>query len=93
MPLVGSGQLGPGQVAYYNIVLRANVTYRVYVRPNRSGVDFDLRIYDENGNLVQWDEDPASDAECFITPRWTGPFRVEVIAAFGGSGYGIIVEP
>jgi hypothetical protein len=91
--LIGSGRLGDGEVERYSVVLRANVTYRIYVRPDRSGVDFDLKIYDENGNLIEWDEDPASHAICLITPRWTGEFTVAVISAAGTSSYSIFIDP
>jgi hypothetical protein len=92
MSLIGSGWLSAGQTAEYDVTLSANVTYTVYVRPDRSGVDFDLRIYDENGNLVQWDESPASDAVCYVTPRWNGQFRIFVSCAAGASNYGILVD-
>jgi len=92
MSLVGSGWLSAGQSAQYDVILSANTTYTVYVRPDRSGVDFDLRIYDENGNLVQWDESPASDALCYVTPRWKGQFRIFVMCASGASNYGIVVD-
>lgn len=93
MSLVGTGSLIAGQTEQYNVMLAANVTYTVYVRPERSSADFDLRIYDENGNLVQWDERPASDAVCYVTPRWRGLFRIIVSCAAGGSSYGVIVDP
>jgi hypothetical protein len=93
MALVGSGELITGQVARYNVIFRAGVTYRIYVRPSRSGVDFDLQIYDENGNLVEWDVDPDSDALCLLTPVWTGPFQIVVICARGSSAYTVLVEP
>jgi len=86
MSLIGSGWLSTGQSTEYDVILSANRTYTVYVRPERSGVDFDLRIYDENGNLVQW------DAICYITPRWRGKFRIFVMCAAGASNYGILVD-
>jgi hypothetical protein len=92
MSLIGSGRLSAGQSHYYDVVLSAYVTYAVYVRPHRSGTDFDLRIYDENGNLVHWDESPDSDALCLVTPRWTGLFRIMVICAAGASTYNVLVE-
>src|SRR5574342_516801 len=93
MPMVGTGRLSAGQAEQYNVVLRGNVTYRVYVRPDRSAVDFDLQVYDENANLVEWDEDPASEAFCIITPKWTGPFKIVVICAAGESGYTVLIDP
>ena len=92
MALVGSGVLGPGQAEYFDVVLQSGVTYRVYVAPVEQGVDFDLYVYDENGNLVQQDASAASDALCFVTPRWTGPFRLMVKSARGLSLYQIRIE-
>jgi hypothetical protein len=92
MALVGSGVLGPGQAEYFDVALRGGVSYRVYVAPVEPGVDFDLYVYDENGNLVEQDTRTASDALCYINPRWTGPFRLKVKSARGLSGYRIRVE-
>ena len=92
MALVGSGVLGPGGAEYFNVVLSSGVTYRIYVAPVDPSVDFDLYVYDESGNLVAQDTSTASDATCFITPRWTGPFRLMVKAARGLSTYHIRVE-
>lgn len=54
-------------------------------------VDFDLHVFDENGNLITEDISTAPNAYCAITPRWTGPFRLVVDAARGMSGYRIVV--
>jgi hypothetical protein len=92
MPLVGSGVLGPGGAEYFDVVLHGGHTYAVYVEPTDPRVDFDLHIYDENGNLITQDVTPAADAYCKVTPRWTGPFRLIVDSRFGAAGYRIIVH-
>jgi hypothetical protein len=92
MGLVGSGVLGPGQAEYFDVALKSGITYSVYVAPAEPGVDFDLYIHDENGNLVSQDTSTNSDALCLITPAWTGPFRLTVKAARGLSTYRIRVE-
>jgi hypothetical protein len=92
MTLVGSGILGPGQAEYYDVALRGAVTYGIYVVPDEPGVDFDLHIYDENGNLVTQDVRTNSEAACFITPFWTGTFRLKVDSARGLSTYRIAVQ-
>lgn len=92
MPLVGSGVIGPGRAEYFDVVLQGGHTYSVFVRPFEPGVDFDLRIYDENGNLVTQDVDLHADAHCRVHPRWTGPFRLVVNAARGMSAYRIEVQ-
>lgn len=92
MPLVGSGVLGPGGAEYFDVVLQSGHTYGVYVEPFDKSVDFDLHIYDENGNLISEDITYAADAYCNVTPRWTGPFRLIVNAARGAAGYRITVQ-
>jgi hypothetical protein len=89
--LVGSGIIGPGVAEYFDVVLRAEQTYLVHVNPFEVGVDFDLHIYDENGNLISEDVSAASDAYCAVTPRWTGPFRMVVESARGASAFRIEV--
>jgi len=92
MALVGSGILGPGQAEYFDVALRGGVTYSVYVHPSEPGVDFDLYVHDENGNLITQDITTDSDAFCLITPVWTGPFRLTVTSARGLSNYNILVQ-
>ncbi|KOU59140.1 hypothetical protein ADK57_34585 [Streptomyces sp. MMG1533] len=93
MALVGTGRVWPGRSDYYDVVLRAYVTYSIYVLPERSSVDFDVRVYDENDNLVAWDLAPDSDAACTVTPRWTGNFRIFVDSARGVGNYTISIQP
>ncbi|MBU0665682.1 MAG: hypothetical protein KJ990_14240 [Proteobacteria bacterium] len=40
--------------------------------------DLDLRVYDENGNLIASDLGSTDDASVTFTPAWTGNFRIEV---------------
>lgn len=92
MGLVGQGVIGPGGAEFFDVVLHGGHTYAVQVNPFEPGVDFDLHVYDENGNLITEDITTASDAYCAITPRWTGPFRLVVNSARGLSGYQIQVR-
>jgi len=41
--------------------------------------DLDLYVYDENGNLIDYDEDYSDD--CFVSwvPKWTGPYRLKIV--------------
>ena len=66
--------------------------HRVYVEPFDKSVDFDLHIYDENGNLISEDVTLAAEAYCNVTPRWTGPFRLIVNSARGTAGFRILVH-
>jgi hypothetical protein len=92
MALLGTGRIRAGEMDRFDVILSANVTYTVYVRPDRGNVDLDLHVYDENGRLVEWDETPASDAACYVTPRWTGPFYIMVLCARGASTYKLLVD-
>ena len=92
MSLVGSGVIGPGGSEYFDVLLSANHTYSVFVDAFDNSVDFDLHVFDENGNLVNEDVSTSADAYCTITPRWTGPFRLLVKSHRGMSGYRIQVQ-
>jgi hypothetical protein len=90
-PQVYASALVSGEADFLDIMLEAGRTYQVYVRPDDPSVDFDLQIFDENDVLVAEDVEQASEAECLITPRWTGPFRLEVTSASGASAYRLFI--
>jgi len=91
MELVVRGVLAPGESEFFDVALRANVTYSIYVEADEPTMDLDLYVYDGNGHLIDADENTDSDALCMVTPRRTGPFRLEVKYARGISGYRITV--
>lgn len=91
MTLVGAGTIGTGQSEYLDVQLQGGHTYMINVQPSMANVDFDLHIYDQNGNLVSWDESTAADAHGMVTPIITGPFRIVVNSAGGMSSYGVEV--
>ena len=41
--------------------------------------DLDLYIYDENGNLIEKDDDNLDLCICTWTPKWTGKFIIKVV--------------
>jgi hypothetical protein len=92
MSLVGSGVIGPGNAEFFDVVLRGQHLYQIDVHPSEPGVDFDLQVFDENGNLINEDLSESADAYAAIVPRWTGPFRLVVSAARGASAYRIEVR-
>ncbi|MCP3730864.1 hypothetical protein M9978_10525 [Sphingomonas sp. MG17] len=53
-----------------------------------SATPVDLKIYDENGNLVCQDMSHNVTLYCRVNPIWTGPFSVQAIN-HGDSGTGI----
>jgi hypothetical protein len=89
--LVGGGFLGQGESNYFDVGLAAGHNYRIYAHPEDQSVDFDLHIYDQNGNLVAWDETYDADAYGVIQPIFSGPFRVVVNAARGVSRYAVAI--
>ena len=91
MPVVGAGVIGTGQAEYLDVMLEGGRAYSFSVHPSERNVDFDLHIYDQNGNLVSWDESPAADAYGVVTPIITGPFRIVVNAVQGMSTYQVEV--
>jgi len=91
MPVVGAGVIGTGQAEYLDVMLEGGRTYSFSVHPSERNVDFDLHIYDQNGNLVSCDESPAADAYGMVTPIFTGPFRIVVNAVQGMSTYQVEV--
>jgi hypothetical protein len=88
---VGTGTLGPGQSDRFSTVLQAGISYDIYVQPADTTTDFDLRVYDENSNLVCEDIDTTANALCRVRPKWTGPFTIVVTCHRGYSRYGVIV--
>ena len=90
MTVVGAGVIGTGQAEFLDVMLEGGRTYSFSVHPSEKNVDFDLHIYDQNGNL-SWDETVAADAYGMVTPIITGPFRIVVNAASGMSTYQVEV--
>jgi len=41
--------------------------------------DLDLYVYDESGNLIDWDDDYTDDCYVSWVPRWTGSYVVKVV--------------
>ena len=68
---------GNGGSFRYTISFYANSYGEVSVR-SLNGCDYDLFIYDENGNLIDQDVSYSSNAYCSFVPRWTGRFTIVV---------------
>ena len=92
MSLIGSGVLGHKKSNHFPVELQRDVTYKIHVTPSSPGVDFDLYVHDEHGNVVAKDDRPSADAWGYVTPVWTGPFVVSVFSYSGTSTYTVSVE-
>ena len=64
-----------GGVTWYDWYFDGGRLAEVAVR-SLDGADLDLYVYDQNGNMITYDERYGTDAYCSWTPRWTGIFRI-----------------
>jgi len=67
----------PGSTDVYRVSFRAGETARVMVSGD-GDTDLDLYVYDENGNLIESDEDYSDDCVVSWVPRWTGLFVIKI---------------
>jgi len=77
--------LGSGDYWIYTGTLEGGTTYKfVLLVPDRA--DFDIEIYDEEGNLVASGILAGSEDEVvYLTPLWTQTYTI-VVYSFSGSG-------
>ena len=70
-------------------VVKAKTTdvYKVYFSSSQRAevlvigdgdTDLDLYVYDENGNLIEYDTDTGDDCYASWTPKWSGYFRIKI---------------
>lgn len=64
-----------GGTTYYDWYFDGGRPAEVAVH-SMDGADLDLYVYDENGNLIVYDERATEGAYCSFFPKWTGTFRV-----------------
>ncbi len=75
-----------GAAITYRGTFSGGTRYRVQLTVP-AGTDFDVYIYDGNGNLVAKGERWGSANETvYFTPRWTGSFRIRVVS-YSGRGF------
>lgn len=66
-----------GTTDIYTLTFRGGELAQVAVIGD-GDTDLDLRVYDQNGNLVCSDTDWTDRTLCGWIPAWTGPFRVSI---------------
>ncbi len=76
-----------GEVYVSTETLSAGHTFKIVGVGGHGIADLDIRVYDENGNLVAADTLNDDVPEVDITPAWTGPFRVEVAVEAAEAGW------
>jgi hypothetical protein len=62
----------------YTIKFWANERATIVVSGD-GDTDLDLYVYDENSNLIAYDDDYSDDCIVNFNPRWTGQFFVKVV--------------
>jgi hypothetical protein len=77
-PKYASGGLYPNHYIGYDFVLIGSEVTVINVAGSGSG-DIDCQLLDQNGNVVVQDYSGSDSCRMFITPRWTGPFRLVLI--------------
>ncbi len=70
------GYMGNGVDSNTTLTLRQGVSYLIVGVCDDSCQNLQIRLYDENGNLVVSDTRNTSVPIVRITPRWTGRFRI-----------------
>ncbi len=86
------GPLRSGEFQIWEVILTGQKTYDIFVQAYELGVDFDLYVYDEKGNLIDLDERIDSRAYCSIMPYWTQPVQIVVKCDRGTSKYQVEIE-
>lgn len=71
--------LGEGATDRYEVQLTEGANYAVHGVCDNDCTDLDLKIYDENNNLIAEDTSTDDQPIVQVTPRWSGKFRLEVL--------------
>ena len=74
-----TGFLREGRNTTLSTTLYGGVTYKIIAAGCDDAADVDVRVYDEDWNLVDEDNDSSQVAVADVTPRWTGTFYIKVI--------------
>jgi hypothetical protein len=73
--------LRDNQSKTFNVNLRSGISYAFVGVCDEDCRDIDLRLYDDNGNLVGSDVGPDRYPLVRVSPRWSGQFQVKVTMA------------
>ncbi|PLY01865.1 MAG: hypothetical protein C0622_06550 [Desulfuromonas sp.] len=67
----------PGKTDVYHVTFRGGEFAEVAVLGDGDN-DLDLYVYDEYGNLIEYDEDYTD--QCYVSwvPRWTGEYEIRI---------------
>ncbi|WP_199330935.1 MULTISPECIES: hypothetical protein [unclassified Calothrix] len=74
-------QLSSNQGDYITLNLRRGVDYAILGVCDQDCRDIDLRLYDEDGNLIDSDTGYDDYPAVRVRPRWSGKFQIKVTMA------------
>jgi hypothetical protein len=63
---------------YRTATFRAGEVASIFVEGD-GDTDLDLYVYDQNGNLVAYDDDLTDTCYVSWVPKWTGPFLIKIV--------------
>jgi len=72
------GSLNDNDYTYYNLTLNSYWTYRLTAVCDGDCSDIDLYLYDENGNIIDDDEEVDDFPIVGCNPKWSGKFKLKV---------------
>ncbi len=67
-----------GDTDVWTLTLSAGVNHHIVVDGD-GDTDLDIYLYDENGNLLDYDDDLTDYCIVDVTPRWTGTFTLKIV--------------
>ena len=83
----GTGWLsGSGRSHIFTTTLHGGRRYKITLS-GPWNADFDLYLYDGNGNRVASSTGNGSGETVYITPAWTGRFYIKVVSYRGGGSF------
>jgi hypothetical protein len=71
--------LGEGANDSYSVQLREGSSYAIHGVCDTDCSDLDLKIFDENNNLISEDTSTDDQPIVQVTPKWTGNFKLQVV--------------
>ena len=88
-----TNRLEEGDVMSYDVTFNRGNRYVILACGDGRAVDLDIYLYDEDGNLIDRDQQTDNRPIVSVTPRWTGPFRVRVkmYEARGAAHYAVAI--
>lgn len=76
--LYNGALVGRGRSIQFETTLRTGYTYKIAAAGCQDAYDVDVRVYDENGNLIDSDDDSSNLAVATVSPAWTGTYYIVV---------------